>query len=615
MDYSNEIKFSNILIKNGEAYITYSGNLYTQNSNSVHIVYGFGDNWEHTTEKEMEMNAHGFVAKIRLLDYDKFNFCFKNQYNEWDNNNGQNYSLPIIEDTGFENNFIINEGLLDNLINDIFSNSTIINNYYNQSTLMNNTVNTLENLDNNSNEESENINTPNTNDVLSSDKSNTQIADIFSENVNESSDFDKTNSSCIEDNQDIEISNNTKITDNNTNDAEDIIIADIDVSTLEIQSDDLNISSQINNTISDDNDTSSLVKNTISNDIDTSSLVNSTISNDIDNSSQENNTISDDADIFSQENNSISNSTDNSSQENNSILDDIDNSSQEKIIIDNTSESNKENTTTEEFDMNSLIDEILSPIVTSEDFVEENLEDYKVISNNKVLDDIDDNKYKEEDAQIDDVITNYLNDLYSNINSNEDNSVPNAAKDSDASNNYSELDKTISKFKQIQALQDLDSFFDNSFNNTSNVSEINKSSNLSNITTDNIIDEKINNNLNSITDTLNGLNNAQENEHTYTNNNNEINNNSDEIEEQSLIEDAININSSNTAQTNLEQSLEQNINENNTSENEFQNDETALIVSPRHLSSLYIIKKKFKLSLLKIFRFIPRLLNKNTNEQ
>ena len=117
MDYSNEIKFSNILIKNGEAYITYSGNLYTQNSNSVHIVYGFGDNWEHTTEKEMEMNAHGFVAKIRLLDYDKFNFCFKNQYNEWDNNNGQNYSLPIIEDTGFENNFIINEGLLDNLIN------------------------------------------------------------------------------------------------------------------------------------------------------------------------------------------------------------------------------------------------------------------------------------------------------------------------------------------------------------------------------------------------------------------------------------------------------------------------------------------------------------------
>ena len=37
----------------------------------------------------------GFQAEINLIDSDTFNFCFKNNKDEWDNNNCQNYIFPI----------------------------------------------------------------------------------------------------------------------------------------------------------------------------------------------------------------------------------------------------------------------------------------------------------------------------------------------------------------------------------------------------------------------------------------------------------------------------------------------------------------------------------------
>ena len=67
MDFSADIKFSRNLIKNENATITYSGYLYKNNSDAVTMVYGFGDNWENTTEKQMEKTTKGFVTKINLL--------------------------------------------------------------------------------------------------------------------------------------------------------------------------------------------------------------------------------------------------------------------------------------------------------------------------------------------------------------------------------------------------------------------------------------------------------------------------------------------------------------------------------------------------------------------
>lgn len=119
MNYSTDIKFSNDLVKKGKTTITYSGSLFRTGSEAVTLVYGFGDNWEYTTEKEMTKNENNFSVEIELLDFDKINFCFRNSDNIWDNNNYLNYIAPISEPEK-EYNFIINENLIEGMLNNLF---------------------------------------------------------------------------------------------------------------------------------------------------------------------------------------------------------------------------------------------------------------------------------------------------------------------------------------------------------------------------------------------------------------------------------------------------------------------------------------------------------------
>ena len=107
MEFTKDIYFDNSLKAGNEAKITYSGSLFQNGSNNVNIVYGFGEAWNNTTTKPMEKAENGFVANVRMRDFDTFNFCFSNENNIWDNNNSFNYISPILpnvqEDT--ENNF------------------------------------------------------------------------------------------------------------------------------------------------------------------------------------------------------------------------------------------------------------------------------------------------------------------------------------------------------------------------------------------------------------------------------------------------------------------------------------------------------------------------------
>lgn len=116
------IEFSNNLIENEETIITYSGYLFQNNSDSVTIVYGFGNSWNNTTELEMQKNNNGFSAKIKALEFSNFNFCFRNSNYEWDNNNNQNYTAPISKPK-VQEAFIINENLIENIIDDILENN------------------------------------------------------------------------------------------------------------------------------------------------------------------------------------------------------------------------------------------------------------------------------------------------------------------------------------------------------------------------------------------------------------------------------------------------------------------------------------------------------------
>ena len=83
------------LIENSKVKISYTGKFFQENSEKVFIHYGFGKNWDNINEVEMVKTELGFQTEIDLLGVETFNLCFKNEKNEWDNNEGQNYIFNL----------------------------------------------------------------------------------------------------------------------------------------------------------------------------------------------------------------------------------------------------------------------------------------------------------------------------------------------------------------------------------------------------------------------------------------------------------------------------------------------------------------------------------------
>jgi len=83
------------LIKNTSVKISYTGSFFEDGSEDVYIHYGFGINWDNLSEVKMEKTELGFQSEIELLDSDSLNFCFRNENNEWDNNNSENYVFEL----------------------------------------------------------------------------------------------------------------------------------------------------------------------------------------------------------------------------------------------------------------------------------------------------------------------------------------------------------------------------------------------------------------------------------------------------------------------------------------------------------------------------------------
>ena len=96
MEITKEIIFNTNLFQNETVEITYKGYLFKANSTDVSIVYGYGDNWESQAEQPMKRTLDGFKANIEIKEFNKINFCFKNSYEEWDNNNFQDYHADIL---------------------------------------------------------------------------------------------------------------------------------------------------------------------------------------------------------------------------------------------------------------------------------------------------------------------------------------------------------------------------------------------------------------------------------------------------------------------------------------------------------------------------------------
>lgn len=94
MEFTKDIQLNNKPTVNQCVTVTYHG--FLSGSSELTIVYGFGETWEHTSEMKMQKTSNGFSAKINMLDFDTFNFCFRNSNYEWDNNSNCNYISSIL---------------------------------------------------------------------------------------------------------------------------------------------------------------------------------------------------------------------------------------------------------------------------------------------------------------------------------------------------------------------------------------------------------------------------------------------------------------------------------------------------------------------------------------
>ena len=83
------------LVENTKVKISYTGKLFQNSSEEVSIHYGFGFDWANINDIQMEKTDLGFQAEIELGEGDTFNFCFKDENDCWDNNDGQNYIFPL----------------------------------------------------------------------------------------------------------------------------------------------------------------------------------------------------------------------------------------------------------------------------------------------------------------------------------------------------------------------------------------------------------------------------------------------------------------------------------------------------------------------------------------
>ena len=83
------------LVENSKVKISYTGKFFQDGSEEVFLHYGFGLNWNGINDIKMTKTELGYQAEINLGEGDSFNFCLKNEKNEWDNNDGKNYCFPI----------------------------------------------------------------------------------------------------------------------------------------------------------------------------------------------------------------------------------------------------------------------------------------------------------------------------------------------------------------------------------------------------------------------------------------------------------------------------------------------------------------------------------------
>ena len=84
------------LIEGRTVKLTYKGVLATPETNEIYVHYGFGLLWDNLQEAKLnKVSDDCYEAEITLISSDSLNFCFRDDKNNWDNNEAKNYTSEI----------------------------------------------------------------------------------------------------------------------------------------------------------------------------------------------------------------------------------------------------------------------------------------------------------------------------------------------------------------------------------------------------------------------------------------------------------------------------------------------------------------------------------------
>lgn len=77
--------------------IRYHGLLASAGADAVylHCGYGYANNWSRIMDLPMQKTEQGFETSLKVERENRLNFCFKDSANNWDNNNGKDWSYTI----------------------------------------------------------------------------------------------------------------------------------------------------------------------------------------------------------------------------------------------------------------------------------------------------------------------------------------------------------------------------------------------------------------------------------------------------------------------------------------------------------------------------------------
>lgn len=85
------------LIKGKKAVVRYKGLLASSGADQVYLYGGYGENeWKDTTDLPMSHDGHAWTVELPIVGEEKFNFCFHDSAQNWDNNSGLNWASEIL---------------------------------------------------------------------------------------------------------------------------------------------------------------------------------------------------------------------------------------------------------------------------------------------------------------------------------------------------------------------------------------------------------------------------------------------------------------------------------------------------------------------------------------